>query len=147
MRAQLEKGVGDGHPLVDVRVTLVDGKAHSVDSSDAAFQSAGALALRDAASRTAIRLLEPVAEVAVLLPDEYQGPVFSDLSVRRARVLGTERPARPEPAAGRGARAGADPVRGRSAGADPWHRLVHPEPPALRADAAALAAKLAKADD
>ncbi|MDH6142693.1 MULTISPECIES: elongation factor G-like protein EF-G2 [Kitasatospora] len=90
VRAQLEKGVGDGHPLVDVRVTLVDGKAHSVDSSDAAFQSAGALALRDAASRTAIRLLEPVAEVAVLLPDEYQGPVFSDLSVRRARVLGTE---------------------------------------------------------
>ncbi|MCX4744855.1 elongation factor G-like protein EF-G2 [Kitasatospora sp. NBC_01287] len=90
VRAQLERGVGEGRPLVDVRVTLVDGKAHSVDSSDSAFQSAGALALRDAASRTTVRLLEPVAEVGVLVPDEYLGGVFSDLSVRRARVLGTE---------------------------------------------------------
>ncbi|MFF7636772.1 elongation factor G-like protein EF-G2 [Kitasatospora sp. NPDC008050] len=90
VRAQLEHGVGDGYPLVDVRVTLVDGKAHSVDSSDSAFQSAAALALRDAAARTTVRLLEPVAEVSVLVPDEYLGGVFSDLSVRRARVLGTE---------------------------------------------------------
>ncbi|GAA1258251.1 elongation factor G-like protein EF-G2 [Kitasatospora nipponensis] len=90
VRAQLEHGVGDGYPLVDVRVTLVDGKAHSVDSSDTAFQSAAALALRDAATRTTVRLLEPVAEVGVLVPDEYLGGVFSDLSVRRARVLGTE---------------------------------------------------------
>ncbi|MGF1426874.1 elongation factor G-like protein EF-G2 [Kitasatospora sp. LaBMicrA B282] len=90
VRAQLAHGVGDGFPLVDLRVTLVDGKAHSVDSSDAAFQSAGALALRDAATNTSVRLLEPVAEVGVLVPDEYLGGVFSDLSVRRARVLGTE---------------------------------------------------------
>lgn len=90
VRAQLANGVGEGYPLVDVRVTLVDGKAHSVDSSDAAFQSAGALALRDAATRTTVRLLEPVAVVGVLVPDEYQGAVLSDLSVRRARVLGTE---------------------------------------------------------
>ncbi|GAA1933333.1 elongation factor G-like protein EF-G2 [Kitasatospora viridis] len=90
VRAQLEQGVGGGRPLVDVRVTLVDGKAHSVDSSDAAFQSAAALALRDAAAQARLRLLEPVAEVGVLVADEYQGAVFSDLSVRRARVLGTE---------------------------------------------------------
>ncbi|WP_327065522.1 elongation factor G-like protein EF-G2 [Kitasatospora sp. NBC_01250] len=90
VRAQLAHGVGDGYPLVDVRVTLVDGKAHSVDSSDSAFQSAAALALRDAAAQTTVRLLEPVAEVGVLVPDEYLGGVFSDLSVRRARVLGTE---------------------------------------------------------
>jgi elongation factor G len=90
VRAQLEKGVGDGYPLVDLRITLTDGKAHSVDSSDAAFQTAGALALRDAAGHTTLRVLEPVAEVGVLVPDEYLGGVFSDLSVRRARVLGTE---------------------------------------------------------
>ncbi len=90
LRAQLDHGVGEGHPLVDVRVTLVDGKAHSVDSSDAAFQSAAVLALRDAAAHTSVRLLEPVAEVRVLIPDEYQGAVFSDLSMRRGRVLGTE---------------------------------------------------------
>ncbi|MDH6114499.1 elongation factor G [Kitasatospora sp. MAP12-15] len=90
VRAQLAHGVGEGHPLVDVRVTLVDGKAHSVDSSDAAFQTAAGLALRDAAAQTTVRLLEPVADVGVLIPDEYQGAVFSDLSMRRGRVLGTE---------------------------------------------------------
>ncbi|WP_027500078.1 elongation factor G-like protein EF-G2 [Rhodococcus sp. UNC363MFTsu5.1] len=90
VRAQLEKGVATGHPLVDVRVTLVDGKAHSVDSSDAAFQTAASLALRDAAGHTSIRLLEPVAAVAVTLPDDYLGAVLSDLSARRGRVLGTE---------------------------------------------------------
>ncbi|MFE0461264.1 elongation factor G-like protein EF-G2 [Kitasatospora sp. NPDC058965] len=90
VRAQLEHGVGDGFPLVDLRVTLLDGKAHSVDSSDAAFQTAGAMALKDAAAQTPLRLLEPVAEVGVLVPDEFLGGVFNDLSVRRGRVLGTE---------------------------------------------------------
>jgi elongation factor G len=90
VRAQLEKGVRAGYPVVDVRVTLVDGKAHSVDSSDAAFQTAGALALREAAAKAEISLLEPVAEVRVLMPDDYVGAVMSDLSSRRGRVLGTE---------------------------------------------------------
>ncbi|MFD5326950.1 elongation factor G-like protein EF-G2 [Streptomyces sp. NPDC127092] len=90
VRAQAARGVAAGYPLVDIRVTLRDGKAHSVDSSDAAFQTAGALALREAAAEAAIHLLEPVAEVSVLVPDEYVGAVMSDLSGRRGRVVGTE---------------------------------------------------------
>ncbi|MFI1396749.1 elongation factor G-like protein EF-G2 [Streptomyces sp. NPDC020681] len=90
VRAQAARGVAAGYPLVDVRITLIDGKAHSVDSSDAAFQTAGALALREAAADTRIHLLEPVAEVRVLVSDEYVGPVMSDLSGRRGRVVGTE---------------------------------------------------------
>ncbi|WP_369201440.1 elongation factor G-like protein EF-G2 [Streptomyces sp. PU-14G] len=93
VRAQAAKGVAAGYPLVDVRVTLFDGKAHSVDSSDAAFQTAGALALRECASRASIHLLEPVAEVEVTVPDSYVGAVMSDLSSRRGRVLGTEQAA------------------------------------------------------
>ncbi|MFE2518473.1 elongation factor G-like protein EF-G2 [Streptomyces mirabilis] len=90
VRAQAAKGVVAGYPLIDVRITLLDGKAHSVDSSDAAFQTAGALALREAATDTRIHLLEPVAEVTVLVGDEYVGAVMSDLSGRRGRVVGTE---------------------------------------------------------
>ncbi|MEU9406510.1 elongation factor G-like protein EF-G2 [Streptomyces sp. NPDC048281] len=90
IRAQAVKGVAAGYQLVDVRVTLLDGKAHSVDSSDAAFQTAGALALREAAADARIHLLEPVAEVSVLVGDDYVGAVMSDLSGRRGRVLGTE---------------------------------------------------------
>ncbi|MFE2927361.1 elongation factor G-like protein EF-G2 [Streptomyces goshikiensis] len=90
VRAQAARGLAAGYPLVDVRVTLLDGKAHSVDSSDAAFQTAGALALREAAAEARIHLLEPVAELDVTVPDEYVGPVMSDLAGRRGRVVGTE---------------------------------------------------------
>lgn len=90
VRAQAARGIVAGHPLVGLRVTLRDGKAHSVDSSDAAFQTAGAQALREAAADTRIQILEPVAEVRVLIPDDCVGPVMSDLSGRRGRVVGTE---------------------------------------------------------
>ncbi|HTT50742.1 MAG TPA: elongation factor G-like protein EF-G2 [Streptosporangiaceae bacterium] len=90
VRAQLEQGVLAGYPMVDVRVTLFDGKAHSVDSSDMAFQKAGKLALRDAADKAKVLLLEPVDELSVLVADDYVGAVMSDLSSRRGRVLGTE---------------------------------------------------------
>ncbi|HEY8702618.1 MAG TPA: elongation factor G-like protein EF-G2 [Arthrobacter sp.] len=89
VRAQMQKGVSAGFPVVDIRVTLVGGKAHSVDSSDAAFQAAGALALREAAAAGHIQLLEPVSSVSVTTPDEYVGSVMSDLSSRRGRVTGT----------------------------------------------------------
>lgn len=90
VRAQAQRGLVDGHPVIDIQVTLVDGKAHSVDSSDAAFQTAGALALREAAAAGKVTLLEPLEEVAVRLPDEHLGTVLGDLSSRRGRVLGTE---------------------------------------------------------
>jgi elongation factor G len=89
VRAQMESGVLAGYPMVDIRVTLFDGKAHSVDSSDMAFQKAGRAALRDAAEKAHVLLLEPVDEVSVLVADDYVGAVMSDLSSRRGRVLGT----------------------------------------------------------
>jgi elongation factor G len=90
VRAQMDLGVLAGYPMVDIRVTLYDGKAHAVDSSDLAFQKAGKAALRDAAEQAQVLLLEPVDEVSVLVADDYVGAVMSDLSSRRGRVLGTE---------------------------------------------------------
>ena len=90
VRWQMEQGVTAGYPMTGVRVTLFDGKAHSVDSSDMAFQKAGRLALKDAVDKAQPLLLEPVDEVHVLVPDDYVGAVMSDLSSRRGRVLGTE---------------------------------------------------------
>ena len=90
VRAQLAKGCIAGFPMVDLRVTLTGGKAHSVDSSDMAFQSAGALALKQAASARTVTLLEPIDSVLVVVADEYVGAVMTDLQMRRGRVVGTE---------------------------------------------------------
>jgi len=89
VRWQMDQGVLAGYPMTGVRVTLFDGKAHAVDSSDMAFQKAGRLALKDAVDKATPMLLEPVDEVNVLVPDDYVGAVMSDLSSRRGRVLGT----------------------------------------------------------
>jgi len=90
VRAQMERGVVAGYPVVDIQVTLYDGKAHSVDSSDMAFQMAGSLALKEAAGSAKIAMLEPVSSISVLVSDEFVGAVMGDLSGRRGRVSGTE---------------------------------------------------------
>ena len=86
----MEDGLVAGYPVVDIRVTLYDGKFHSVDSSDMAFQIAGGLALDEAAAQADIVLLEPILELEVLVPDEYVGDILGDLSSRRGRVVGTD---------------------------------------------------------
>ena len=90
IRTQLQKGVLAGYPMVDVRVTLVDGKAHSVDSSDMAFQSAAASGLRDAANESTVALLEPIDTVDISVGEDSVGSVLADLRGRRGQVHGTE---------------------------------------------------------
>src|ERR671916_744306 len=86
----LESGVRAGYPMVDVRVTLTDGKYHDTDSSEIAFKIAGSLALQEAAKRAKPTLLEPVFAVEVVTPEEFLGEVIGDLSRRRGRVNGME---------------------------------------------------------
>ena len=84
----LGSGVKAGYPMVDVRVTLVDGKYHETDSSEIAFKIAGSLALQEAAKRAKPVLLEPIMAVEVVTPNEFLGDVIGDLSRRRGRVTG-----------------------------------------------------------
>ena len=87
----LESGVRAGYPMVDVRVTLVDGKYHDTDSSEIAFKVAGSLAFKEAARRAKPVLLEPIFKVEVVTPEDFLGDVIGDLSRRRGRLEGQER--------------------------------------------------------
>jgi len=86
----MESGVLSGYPVVDVRVELVDGSFHEVDSSEMAFKIAGSMAFKNAEQRAKPKLLEPVMAVEVVTPEEYLGDVMGDLNSRRGRVEGLE---------------------------------------------------------
>jgi elongation factor G len=86
----LENGIKAGYPMVDVRVELIDGSYHDVDSSEMAFKIAGSMALQEAARRAKPVLLEPVMSVEVVTPKEFLGEVIGDLSRRRGKVHGQE---------------------------------------------------------
>jgi elongation factor G len=86
----MESGVLAGYPVVDVRITLVDGSYHEVDSSEMAFKVAGSMAFKNAMQRAKPKLLEPVMSVEVVTPEDYLGDVMGDLNSRRGHVLGLE---------------------------------------------------------
>ena len=90
VREAMAKGVVAGYPVVDVKARLFDGKHHSVDSSQVAFEMAGSLAFRDAAEKAGVALLEPVVELSVTVPDAMTGDIMGDVSARRGRIQGTE---------------------------------------------------------
>jgi elongation factor G len=90
IQSALDNGVLAGYPTVDVRVSLVDGQYHDVDSSEMAFKIAGQMAFREAARKAGPILLEPIMGVEVVTPDEYMGDVMGDLSSRRGRIEGME---------------------------------------------------------
>ena len=87
----MENGIQAGYPVVDVKVTLKDGSFHEVDSSEMAFKIAGSMAFREAAKRARPRILEPVMEVEVVVPEDYMGDVIGDLNGRRGKIEGMER--------------------------------------------------------
>jgi elongation factor G len=86
----MSKGVVAGYPMVDVKVTLLDGKYHTVDSNDMAFQIAGSLAIRKGALDAGPVLLEPIVEATIRVPERNLGDIMSDLNGRRGKILGTE---------------------------------------------------------
>src|SRR6059058_6048709 len=86
----MESGILAGYPVVDVRIELVDGSYHEVDSSEIAFKVAGSMAFKEAMKRSKPKLLEPVMAVEVVTPEEYLGDVMGDLNSRRGRVEGLE---------------------------------------------------------
>jgi elongation factor G len=86
----MTEGAVTGNPMVDIRVTLFDGKFHTVDSSDMAFQIAGAMALKEAVAKAGVALLEPIQQVEIVVPESYTGDVIGDLNSKRGRILGME---------------------------------------------------------
>ena len=86
----LESGVIAGYPVVDIKVKLIDGKYHEVDSSEAAFKIAGSMAIKEALRRSDPVLLEPVEAVEVETPEQYMGDVMGNLSSRRGKIEGME---------------------------------------------------------
>ena len=87
----MSNGLLAGFPTVDVKVTLTDGRAHDVDSTEMAFKIAGGGWFREAAAKARPVLLEPVMSVEIVTPDDYLGDVVGDLNARRGQMRGTQR--------------------------------------------------------
>jgi elongation factor G len=90
IREALETGIYAGFPAVDVRVTLIDGSYHEVDSSEMAFKIAGSMAVKDAFDKADPTILEPIMRVEVIMPEEFMGDVIGDLNSRRGHIEGME---------------------------------------------------------
>ncbi|MBI2390133.1 MAG: elongation factor G [Deltaproteobacteria bacterium] len=88
MKDALDRGVLAGYPVIDVKVQLFDGSYHEVDSSAAAFEIAGSMALQEGAKRSGLHLLEPIMKVEVVVPEMYMGDVIGDLNARRGHIKG-----------------------------------------------------------
>jgi len=88
IKEALENGVLAGYPVVDVKVELVDGSYHDVDSSEMAFKIAGSMAFKEAARQAKPVLLEPIMDIEVVTPTDYMGEVLGDLNSRRGKIGG-----------------------------------------------------------
>ncbi|UFS68728.1 elongation factor G [Geomonas sp. RF6] len=90
IKEALDNGVMAGYPVVDVKVTLIDGSYHEVDSSEMAFKIAGSMGFKEGCSKASPCILEPIMSVEVVVPEEYMGDVIGDLNSRRGRIMGME---------------------------------------------------------
>ncbi|MCX7947228.1 MAG: elongation factor G [candidate division WOR-3 bacterium] len=90
VKKAMEEGAVLGYPIIDIKVTLFDGKYHEVDSSNLAFEIAGSLALKDAVSKAEPFVLEPIYNVEIYSPEEYISDVISEVNTRRGKILGIE---------------------------------------------------------
>jgi elongation factor G len=90
IKEALDSGVMAGYPVVDIKVTLIDGSYHEVDSSEMAFKIAGSMGFKEGCQRAAPVILEPIMSVEVVVPEDYMGDVIGDLNSRRGRIMGME---------------------------------------------------------
>jgi elongation factor G len=86
----MDTGILAGFPVVDVKVTLIDGSYHDVDSSEMAFKIAGSMGFKEGCAKAGPVLLEPIMSVEVVVPEEHMGDVIGDLNSRRGRIMGME---------------------------------------------------------
>ncbi|MCD7768215.1 MAG: elongation factor G [Oscillospiraceae bacterium] len=90
IQGAMESGVLAGYPVVDVKVTLIDGSYHEVDSSEMAFKICGSMAFKEACTKAGPTLLEPIMKVVVTGPDDYMGDIMGDINARRGMISGTD---------------------------------------------------------
>ena len=88
LREAMESGVLGGYPMVGIKATLLDGSFHDVDSSEIAFRVAGSMAMRQGTEKAGPKLLEPIMDVEVVVPEDYLGDVLGDLNAKRGRIVG-----------------------------------------------------------